>query len=133
MRLLLDTHAAVWWWKNDARLPEPARDAIADPAGDVMISAVVAWEIANKFRIGKWHDVGAIVTSFDALVARSQFQPLPVQIAHARVAGSLDGTHRDPFDRLLVAQAMVESLVVVSGDAAMQSLGARVLWSEAFH
>ncbi len=128
MRLLLDTDAAAWWWLADSRLPDYAKSVVENSANDVYISAVCAWEIATKHRLGKWPEAAPIVSGFDLLSARSGFTPLPVTVAHARLAGSLQGKHRDPFDRMLVAQAMHDALIVVTRDAAITQYGVLTIW-----
>lgn len=112
MRLLLDTHALLWWLSDDARLARPARAAIADAANDVYVSAATAWELAIKAPLGKVSmpdDLGEQLSA-NALV------PLPVQVRHALAVRYLPDHHRDPFDRLLVAQAQIEGLTLVTAD-----------------
>lgn len=128
MRLLLDTHALAWWWIEDKRLPPAARAAIADPDSTVLVSAAIAWELATKHRLGKWPDVAAIVDDLDALLRRSRFAALAITLDHARLAGTLDGPHRDPFDRMLIAQCRHEALPIVSGDPVFAQYGVRVIW-----
>ena len=128
MKLLLDTHALVWWWTDDPRLPAAARAAIAVPDRQVMVSAASAWEIATKHRLGKWPEVTVLVEQFDALLDRSRFTPLAITPSEARLAGTLDWAHRDPFDRMLLAQARAQSLPLVSGDAAFAGQGIAVIW-----
>ena len=128
MRLLLDTHALVWWWTDDPRLPAAARDAIADPDRVVLVSAASAWEIATKHRLGKWAEVAPLVDGFDDLLRRSRFAPLPITPAQARMAGSLDWAHRDPFDRMLLAQARDLAVPLVSGDSVFQDRDVPVIW-----
>jgi PIN domain nuclease of toxin-antitoxin system len=130
IRLLLDTHALVWWWTDDPRLPATARAAIAAPENTVFVSAATGWEIATKFRIGKWPEVELLVRDFEALLRRSRFASLPMTAAHSLLAGSLAGQHRDPFDRMLAAQATQESLIVVSGDAVFASYNVNVIWED---
>jgi PIN domain nuclease of toxin-antitoxin system len=112
MRLLLDTHAFLWWDASDKRLPDALRAAIASPQNHVFVSAVSVWEIAIKRASGK--------LVFGASAARAievhGFEPLPITIDHAEWAGSLPQLHRDPFDRLLVAQAQLEGLILVTVD-----------------
>ncbi len=127
---LLDTHAAAWWWLGDDRLPEAAREAIADKTNQVFVSAVTVWEMANKHRVGKWPEAERLVLGFEPLLVDAGFKSLPITANHARVAGRLQGPHRDPFDRMLAAQSMAEALVMVSTDPVFAAFGARVLWSE---
>jgi len=112
VNLLLDTHVLLWWLADDPGLSERQRSAIADPANVVYVSAASAWEIAIKKALGKLiapNDLGA------ALIA-SELEQLPVTVAHAEAVGRLPPHHRDPFDRMLIAQAGVEDLTVVTGD-----------------
>ncbi len=126
--LLLDTHALVWWWTDDPRLTAAARDAIAAPDRLVLVSAVSAWELATKHRLGKWPEVATILDRFDDLLRRSRFAPLPITPAEARAAGALDWAHRDPFDRMLRAQAAAQDLALVSGDTAFAGQGIALVW-----
>ena len=129
MKLLLDTHAVAWWWTDDPRIPAPARAAIAAAGNTVFVSAVSAWEIATKNRRGKWPGVDRIVDEFPGLLRKSRFVPLPVSVEHACLAGRQEGPHRDPFDRMLIAQSREEKLVVVSGDVVFRDYGAELIWS----
>ena len=111
MRLLLDTHALLWWLADES-LTDQARDAIADPANLVMVSAASAWEISIKKALGK-------LTAPDDLerqVHESGFTPLPISMAHGTAAGQLPRRHDDPFDRMLIAQAFAEGLTIVTHD-----------------
>jgi PIN domain nuclease of toxin-antitoxin system len=128
VKLLLDTHALVWWWLDDPRLSATARAAIASTANIVCVSAVSTWEIATKNRLGKWPDVERIVDEFPSLLRRSRFVPLPVSIDHARLAGTLSGPHRDPFDRMLIAQSREENAALVSCDSVLRDFGVDVIW-----
>jgi PIN domain nuclease of toxin-antitoxin system len=113
MRLLLDTHALLWWLTRDAKLSPAARAAIADPDSEVAVSAASAWEMAIKSALGKLKapaDLGA-------QLARHQFTPLAITVVHALEAGALPRHHDDPFDRMLVAQARIEGLTLVTRDA----------------
>lgn len=130
MKLLLDTHALVWWWTDDRRLPSQARAAIAHPDSTVYVSAASMWEIATKYRLGKWPEVGSLLDKFDATMRRSRFIPLPVSMEHARLAGGLDHPHRDPFDRMLAAQARHDGAALVSGDAVFPELGVDIVWND---
>ena len=112
MTLLLDTSAFVWWVTEDARLGPVARSAVADPDRRVHVSAVSAWEIAIKRSLGKLEFDGDVGT----LVEREDFDELPIRIAHALEAESLPLHHRDPFDRMLIAQSRREGLVILTGD-----------------
>jgi PIN domain nuclease of toxin-antitoxin system len=128
MKLLLDTHALVWWLFDDPRLGRKSRALIADRDNSVSASAVSAFEIATKHRIGKWPEVAIIARDFGALVAAENFDLLDVTPAHALLAGSMPGLHKDPFDRILAAQAKLESLTLVTADAAFQSFELELVW-----
>ena len=122
MRLLLDTHALLWWLA-DRGLTDHARDVIADPGNLVMVSAASAWEISIKQALGK-------VSAPDDLeqqVEESGFTPLPISIAHGLAAGRLPRHHDDPFDRMLIAQAVGESLTIVTHDKRFSSYNVAVL------
>ena len=128
MRLLLDTHALLWWQTGDARLSARARDAIADEANEVFVSAASAWEIATKARIGKLDGIPRAGARFDELVRADGFRHLAVDHRHALRAGGYPHEHRDPFDRMLAAQSELESLTLVTVDSAFQAFGTRTLW-----
>ncbi|MEI9951399.1 MAG: type II toxin-antitoxin system VapC family toxin [Pseudomonadota bacterium] len=128
MKLLLDTHAFLWWLVDDVRLSKRARNAIADPERTVYLSPASAWEIATKHRIGRLHEARELLSDFSGILLRSGFEELPITTKHAVLAGTLAGVHRDPFDRMLAAQALCESLEIVTADNAIGALGARCLW-----
>lgn len=128
MRLLLDTHTLLWWLTNDAQLPATARALIANEQNAVHVSAVSAWEIATKQRIGKLAGIAPVAGWFSDLVAADGFLHLPVSYAHALRAGAYAVAHRDPFDRMLVAQAQLESLQLLTCDAAMAAFACKTVW-----
>ena len=113
MRLLLDTHAFLWWLEDPRRLAEPAWLAIADPANFAFVSAAVIWEIAIKRALGKLDAPDDAV----GMIAANRFTPLAVTVEHAAAVSQLPPHHRDPFDRILIAQALEEGLILVSRDA----------------
>lgn len=125
--LLLDTHAALWWWRGSPLLSPLARTAITD-AVHPWVSVASAFEVAIKLRVGKMNDIGDPSLRFPALMIEHRFVPLLVTQAHALRAGRLPGDHRDPFDRLIAAQALEERLTVVTRDPAFAAFGCRVLW-----
>jgi PIN domain nuclease of toxin-antitoxin system len=129
VKLLLDTHAVVWWWLDDPKLTATARAAIAATANTVCVSAASAWELATKNRLGKWPEVQRIVDEFPSLLRRSRFVPLPISIDHARLAGTLAGPHRDPFDRMLIAQSKEENAALVTADPALGDFGVEIIWN----
>lgn len=123
-RLLLDTHVFLWWRENNARLGLPARNAIAT-AELVFVSSASAWEIAIKSSLGKVR----LPRPFSEGVEDSGFIELPIRFEHAAAVEILPAHHNDPFDRMLLAQAVVEKLVVVTHDRAMEPYGAPIIWT----
>lgn len=128
MRLLLDTHAFLWWLAGDIRLSKRVRALIASDDHEVFVSAASAWEIATKHRLGKLPGASAIVDDLGAAVASQSFVPLSISLAHAQRAGTLPGEHRDPFDRMLIAQSHAEALTLVSNEKLFDGLGVTRLW-----
>ncbi len=128
MRLLLDTHAFLWWIAISKRLSQSARRAIADEENDVLISAASAWEITTKHRLGKLPEAEGISVDVAGEIARQGFEEMPITVDEAARAGSLPGLHRDPFDRLLTAQALSRNLVLVSIEPLFDRYGVRRLW-----
>jgi PIN domain nuclease of toxin-antitoxin system len=128
VRLLLDTHAFIWWIAGNPSLSATAQAAIDDPTNDVFVSAASAWEIATKHRIGKLPDAAALAADVEAAIADQGFAALPITIRHAQLAGSLPGPHRDPFDRMLIAQAILESATLLSNETVFDAHGVNRLW-----
>lgn len=128
MGALLDTHALIWWVEGDDRITPKLRRLIGQPDEDVFVSAATAWEIATKARIGKLKTPDALLEDFVEAIEMLGFLPLPITLRHGYDAGRLLGAHRDPFDRMLAAQARAEGLTLVSADPAFASLGVPALW-----
>ena len=128
MTLLLDTHVFFWWLKGDARLKPRVRDIVEGSEGVTYVSAISAYEMSQKYRLGKWPEVGPYLEGFERWAAAANIAILNVTPRHAIRAGLLPGAHRDPFDRVLVAQAMVEGLALVSKDGRLEGMGAEVVW-----
>lgn len=128
MRLLLDTHALLWWFTDDPRLSAVARELIGDEANEILVSAASAWEIAAKQRLGKLDQVPDAARRFAELVEADGFIHLPVNYRHALRAGGYDIEHRDPFDRMLAAQAEIEALPLLTRDPAFQRFGTKTVW-----
>lgn len=124
MKLLLDTHAILWWQNDDRRLSREARRAIGT-ADVVWVSAVSAWEAEIKMARGQLR----VAEKFRILVAADDFTPLAVSLEHAERVGELAPHHRDPFDRMLIAQALTENATIVTTDRAFAPYGARLLWT----
>jgi PIN domain nuclease of toxin-antitoxin system len=127
LNLLLDTHTVLWWFAGDSRMPSRVRSAIAD-ASSVWVSAVSAYEIRLKHRLGKLPQAGALVADFQGWMTRSEFKTLSVEFDHAFAAAGYEQAHRDPFDRMLIAQALREDLVLVSRDSALEAFGVQRIW-----
>lgn len=126
--LLLDTHAVIWWVTDSPQLPVRAREAIASPGQRVVVSAVSGWEISLKQSIGKLRGVPDAPARLAPELARLGFETLPISFEHAVDGGALPGPHRDPFDRLLIAQARRENLTVVTRDPIFSDYGCKTLW-----
>jgi PIN domain nuclease of toxin-antitoxin system len=128
MRVLLDTHALLWWLAGDRHLTLKAKRAIADEANEIFVSAASAWEVATKVRIGKLPHAGPLAVDFAREVRQQQFTALPISLEHAQVAGSMVSTHRDPFDRMLIAQALEEKMAIVSNESLFDTFGVQRIW-----
>lgn len=105
-----------------------ARTLIETNDSELLISSVVPWELATKFRIGKWPSADAILADLDSAVASRRLTPLPITLAHTRHAGLLSSRHKDPFDRVLAAQAEIEAAPIVTADPAIAAMGVEVVW-----
>lgn len=123
MRLLLDSHTAVWWAQAHPKLSVTARDALNDPANTRVISAASVWELTIKRKSGKYGGVDLI-----DVLATADVEELPITAAHGRLAGDLPPHHGDPFDRVMVAQALLEHLVLVTSDRRLAAYGCATLW-----
>jgi PIN domain nuclease of toxin-antitoxin system len=129
MRILLDTHALLWWLSDDPALGASVRKLIARANNTILVSAASAWEIAIKFRLGKLGGAADLVGDFGGYLRRERFESLSITGDHAVRAGLLPGPHKDPFDRMLIAQSQAENLPIVSDDAAFDSYSVRRLWT----
>jgi PIN domain nuclease of toxin-antitoxin system len=128
VRLLLDTQAFLWFVLNDAKLSAAARALIAEPANDIEISPATYWEIAIKISLKKYELQEPYAVFMERQLATNRFRILPIEPKHTAVLTTLPFYHRDPFDRLLVAQAMVEQIPLVSNDTVLDSYPVRRLW-----
>ncbi len=128
LRILLDTHALIWWLAGNTRLPERARHAIGDVSNEKLVSAASAWEITTKYRIGRLTEASELAQDIAGAIAEQGFEELPVTVDDGSRAGALPGHHRDPFDRMLIAQALARNLILVTGDALFDRYGVRRLW-----
>jgi PIN domain nuclease of toxin-antitoxin system len=120
VRLLLDTHVLLWWLSDDRKLVKEGREIIANPNNDIFVSAASAWEISIKAALGRLEIES---DDLEDAIVKNGFRPLPIGLRHALTAGRLPNIHRDPFDRMLVAQASVEELRVVSHDHVFERYG----------
>ncbi len=128
VRLLLDTHALLWWYSDDPALPKSCRKIITQQDNSIFVSAASAWEIATKFRLGKLATASELVQDFGGYLDRERFMSLPVSYDHGIRAGMLPGPHQDPFDRMLIAQAEIEKLFIVSNEKIFDQYGIRRVW-----
>jgi PIN domain nuclease of toxin-antitoxin system len=128
MQLLLDTHALLWWALDSKELSRNARQTIGDYNNDVFVSAATAWEIAIKFRAGRLQEAGPFVHSFRDNLRKLGFSELSISVEHAQRAGLLPGEHKDPFDRMLIAQAQTEGLLLVSNEKLFDVFHIHRIW-----
>ena len=128
MRVLLDTHAFLWWLSDSEKISTAAFHAIVDESNDIVVSAASAWEIATKFRIGKLPGCEAVATDVAGHIRRQGIEELAIGVADAERAGRLPGRHRDPFDRMLAAQALARDLVIISADRMFDDYNVNRLW-----
>ena len=128
MSVLLDTHALVWWVTDDPRLSERARRHIESRTDPCFVSAVSAFELATKARLGKLPAPAELADGFEILMSREGFAGLPISVEHGLRAGRLPGNHRDPFDRLLAAQSVIERIPLLTSDPAFRDLGPKTVW-----
>jgi PIN domain nuclease of toxin-antitoxin system len=124
LKLLLDTHAALWFLSADARLGANAKRHLTDDSNPILLSAAVVWEVAIKRALGKL----AVADDYLSLLLGAGVQPLAISVDHAAAVEGLPQHHRDPFDRILVAQADVEGAALVSGDDALRPYGVTLVW-----
>ena len=128
MRILLDTHTLLWAGSAPAKLTAQARSVIESFSTEVLVSAASAWEIATKVRIGKLPQAAAFSAELPRRLELLGFHPLAVTTEHALRAGQLPGSHKDPFDRMLIAQAQAENLVLISNERVFDAYGIRRIW-----
>jgi PIN domain nuclease of toxin-antitoxin system len=128
MKLLLDTHTLVWSMNNTRRLSRAALAAIEDLDNEVRISVVSVWEAATKHRLGKFPEANVFVGDPRGVISRLGFSDLPLSLEHAHLSGSMANSHKDPFDRMLAAQALLEGLTLVSADDVFDSMLVTRLW-----
>lgn len=128
MSILLDTHALLWWLLEDNNLSVAAYNLIADGDGTVFISAASAWEIATKNRLGRLPEADALLQDVSWYIADQGFVELPITVRDAEQAGRLPAHHRDPFDRMLIAQALNRDIALLSNERQFDEYGVNRIW-----
>ena len=128
MRILIDTHALLWWLSDDPSLSRAARKAMAETSNVLLVSAASAWEIATKVRLGRLPGAAELVADFQGFMRREGFTTFDISADHAVRAGLLPGPLKDPFDRMLISQAQAENLPIVTNERSFEAYGVRRLW-----
>lgn len=128
MKLLLDTHAMLWWFTAVPRLSTAATMAMVDEGNQIFVRAASAWEVATLQKLGRLTDLPSLRERFGELLAADEFTPLPIENHHALAAGSYDVAHRAPFDRMLAAQSELEALPLVTRDQAFAAFPVQTIW-----
>ena len=128
MIVLLDTRALLWWVLGNPRLSAVAATVLGDASTTIFESAVSGHEIATKYRLGKLPVPARLAENLDQVLNDNGWQPMPLTMAHAQLAGRLPGAHKDPFDRMLTAQALIEGVPIITNDAAFAGFGVKVIW-----
>lgn len=124
MRLLIDSHALIWWRADSPALGRAAHNAISDPLNEVLISVAALWELTIKQSSGKL----VLPTDLETIVAEEGFAVLSISFAHLRRLETLPRIHRDPFDRMMIAQAIAEGIPIVTGDRVFAAYGVQIVW-----
>jgi PIN domain nuclease of toxin-antitoxin system len=128
VRLLIDTHALLWWLSDDLALSPAARKAMAETSNVLLVSAASAWEIATKVRLGRLPGAAELADDFQGFMRREGFTTLDITTEHALRAGLLPGPLKDPFDRMLISQAQAENLPIVTNERSFEAYGVRRVW-----
>ena len=127
-RFLIDTHVLLWWLFGDARLSVSAHNVIRAPENTILVSSASGLEIATKYRLGKLPQAGEAANNLPDLLRKSRMDVLPITMEHALAAGALPGSHRDPFDRMLIAQGQIEGVAIVTSDRVFKQYQIEVVW-----
>jgi PIN domain nuclease of toxin-antitoxin system len=127
-RYLLDSHVLLWWWFDPGRLPTEVRLVLINPTSEVFVSAASIWELSLKHHQGKLPELAAVIDDLPGLLQADGFQRLAMSISHGLRAGGYSQPHRDPFDRMLAAQAELERLVLISADQQLANFPCQSLW-----
>jgi len=125
---LLDSHALLWWWFDPDRLSGAVRELLSDPATPVFVSAASVWELSLKHQQGKLPELNGVITDIPGLLQADGFEALSISLAHGLRAGGYSQPHRDPFDRMLAAQAELDRLVLLSADPQLSNFPCKTLW-----
>ena len=125
---LLDSHVLLWWWFDPDRLSTAVRELVIDPSTPVLVSAASVWELSLKHHQGKLPELSGVITDLPGLLQADGFEALPISLAHGLRAGSYSQPHRDPFDRMLAAQAELDRLVLLTADPQLASFPCQTLW-----
>ena len=125
---LLDSHALVWWWFDPDRLSTAVRELLTNPAMPVLVSAATVWELSLKHHQGKLPELSGAIADLPGLLQADGFEALPISLAHGLRAGAYSQPHRDPFDRMLAAQAELDRLVLLSADPQLSTFPCQILW-----
>ena len=128
MTFLLDTCALLWWWSEPDKLSRRVLDFLKNPQNDCYVSAASAWEVSTKYRIGKYPAGIRVVSQWETSLAIDGFRELAIGFSHALKAGMLPSDHRDPFDRMIAAQSILENIPVITSDQEIGRLGAQTIW-----
>lgn len=124
--MLLDTHIFLWWLFDDPRLSQPLRLTMGDTTQSILVSSASVWEIATKYRLGKLNEAGTVAKNVPKWIEQAGFSALPITPEHAQLAGSWNHQHRDPFDRMLVAQAKIEKIPLATVDGKLGEFGIEI-------
>ena len=125
--MLLDTHIFLWWLFDDSKLSHKIRAIISDFNNPIFISSASVWEIATKYRLGKLPEASSVAENVPYWITKAGFKPLAIEPEHAQLAGSWDTDHRDPFDRMLAAQAKLEDFTLVTADKTLSSFPVKII------
>lgn len=125
---LLDTHVLLWWLFGDPMLSATAHNVIQAPDNIILVSSASGWEIATKHRLGRLPHADKVVENLPSLLRKSRMDVLPITMEHALAAGALPGPHRDPFDRMLIAQAQIQRLPIITSDHVFKDYPIEVVW-----
>ena len=126
--ILLDTHAFLWALYEPKKLSPLATELISNPKNTRLISAASVWEISTKYRLGKLDMAKSLVSNFHSVLQHFMAEELPIQAKHSLLAGSFSQKHRDPFDRMLASQSVLEQVPLLSADTALRGFPAQILW-----